>query len=256
MSYTKWFADDKLMALSLDGFIPDYIDGTKTTVRNDNGFVYRDLYVSLRGIAPSWVEEKIMDSMAHKSIPGLYHRQPGRDGTDRPGEDFEKHAALNSHDNLEMMACSSIDSGLTWRFKEVIKHWPVINNIDPGKVNWHSIHTRTPSGIMGPASWFLFYIAAGQQPGWISTIAYCINLMVTAFVYKHYTHHSEHWRSWRRNKTVRTKLGFLTEGKAFVVGRCMNLFDSQIKKKSGGISIYFSDFIPEHPCRILGTKLK
>jgi len=256
MSENKFIAPDGGMSLKPYQFREPYAPGLPPTPVNDNMVLYLTIYFMLKREF-DWVHYlRTVGLTKHKSIPGLYHRNPGRNGA---VEGFEHHAAVQSHDNLQAMACAEIISGKDLWFKDIIKHWPVINNVSPGQVNWESINTRTPSGIMPPASWFLFYLAAGKQPGWISTIAYCISILVTAFVYKHYTHHSEHIRAWMTNTAVNISFfshGNLTEGKSWLVRKSIELFNARMLKKSGGVGIYFRDFIPEHPINKMGTKLK
>lgn len=247
--YKKWFAPDGLMCLKPFQYRDPYGNAQLSTCLNDNGILYLTLFNMLKGGFNRTEYLKVISRTKHSSIPGIYHRADSRDG--RPGG-FEFHAAQNSHDNYDAMACGCIVLGETQIFKEVVKHWPIINNVTPGKINWESINTRTPSGIMGPASWFLFYLAAGKQPGWISTIAYCINLMVTAFAYKHFTHHSEHIRAWMTIKAVSLVLGNLNEGKAWVVRKTIEVFNKKIKKKSKFIGVYFLDFVETHPLRDMG----
>lgn len=243
----QYFADDGLMSLRKLGFIPSYNNDSTTTVQNDNGILYLAMYFYLKGeVQWDWFKRS-MELTRHATAKGLYHRNPGRTGRSK---------YINSHDNYTGMACGCILAGDDLTFKEIVeygkKNWYILNDERPGR------HLKTkmghPSGLHQPHSWFIYQLAAGQEPGWLTTIWNIGNLLHTAFLVPHYTHHDSHLLAWLRIQAIMIRIDLLTGWKRKYTLRAMIAFQKQMKVKSRGIGVYFNYFGAKHPNRIMGVE--
>ena len=154
------------------------------------------------------------------------------------------------------MFCGDIMNGEKVVSQAIMKHGYIYNNVNPGEINWKSIHTKTPSGILLPSTLFLGNLAIDKEPDWVQTIHFCVNLWNTAYRYGHFTHHSEHMRSWMRNHAVVEKMGLLPKKKLNLVYGAMDMYNRKLWDKSKGPYVYFLDFVNGHPIREAASILR
>jgi len=233
INLNRYIAPDGLMSLRGGCTYVPYDMGYPPTCDNDNGVLFLATFVCLSNIFLSDINN-LFSMLEAKDCPGLYHRNPGRNNY------------INSHDNYTGMAYLCVRHHDTTKFKEIIKHWPLLNNVNPGKFHWEALHQ--------PHNWFIYNLAAGKEPSWFLTIYFCLNLLYAAFRYRKLRHISELILIWLRCKVVDNRKDLLSKYKKTLVLNIIEGFKQRFYSITDGKGIsqltqlyYGND--PNHPCR-------
>lgn len=170
--FKDYIAEDGTMSLvsRYNGGMREGYDGELETAFNDNGIMGRTLLMFLNPMFKVGYLTTIR--LLESVIPGLFHRNAGRD-------DY-----INSDDNLLLMACGCAKVGDKSIFKRILKHfWPLpIWNDEKGRAGKLQLKTKLrPSGFFQPHVWAMFQLAAGFLWEPLSAAWLGINLLVHAW---------------------------------------------------------------------------
>ena len=240
VSLQEYLAEDGLMSLNPNAFKPPYKEHFPQTSNGDNGILVRAEF--------EWLIQDVINRTdfiravmrtQHESVPGLFHRNPGRDNY------------VQSHDNWIGQSAGLILFDDTVIMETAMKHWPIWNNVDPGKVSLKSRHT--PSGVFQGHVLFLMYLAAGKTPHWVYTVWHILNLIYSRLGYKEWDHNSEHLLCWLRIKAIDKRMDLVGKRLRPFVKWSHDMY-KRWRIKHGGITHTFNRYYGgDHPCSVVAS---
>ena len=234
MSYNikDYIAEDGLMSLtsrSEDGMRPGHGTSRLETVNNDNGILFRTLYMYLTNYEDNYTYAVVM---TESKVEGLYHRNRGRINY------------INSDDNLLAMASGCLRVGDASMFKKINKHFFIWNDENPGHLQL-KVKFR-PSGFFQPHVWAMFQMASGLLWEPLSAFWLFTNLLVNSWFYKkkQFDRKMILWLRCRSIEENSKKIFFLY--RPFIKWAVKQFKKRTIKE--GGAQIYFSYYFnKQHP---------
>lgn len=238
----KYIAPDGLMNLEPLGFREPYGYSQLPTCDNDNGILNRAFYLWLAGERPADFASSLWAlAMTESKTPGLYHRNRGRVGRGKPND-------INSKDNMIAGASICIWHDYNEPFKNVIKHCPVLNDQSdkkfPFNIQLHSLNF--PSGIHQPSDWIIYYLAAGERPGWLTTSWLAANLYHQIYYVKASDRNEIKILAWLKLNAMEHRMDLFSKPQRAIVRGAIDQYKDYIESV-GGIQRHFSYFMPHHP---------
>jgi len=233
---SDYLAEDGLMSLNKNGSWPSW-DPTRfdTTSDSDNGILWLIYWFYLH--EPLLEVEHLnhfIDTLAnirHKEVLGLYYRNPNRKNY------------INSHDNYTAIMAGCILFS-NYNIAEQVTRHCILNDENPGKIEWDNFSRNKPVGIHMPHNWVVYRIAAGQRASRLSTLWYIAYLLVASNKHKPLRNDSEMCLNWLRIKAIE-KREYLIPFK-WLYKLAMKLYIKKAKPAEA-----FSRFFQEgHPCHV------